>query len=73
MCPKCKSPAVLLVEHWDGAVIYFETDSNGLWDGNDGTIEPPDTPMCITARCSCDYSWKLRDVTQIDELFNRDK
>lgn len=68
-CPKCKNTPTYLMEVWNNGTIIFDTDENGLWDGNDGIIEPPSTISHVEGFCSyCGHLWRLRGVTQIIDI-----
>ena len=67
-CPKCKSTPIELIEIWTNAAIYYKTNSDGLWDGNDGIVEPADTVSHVEALCQCNHSWRLRGVNDILDL-----
>lgn len=67
VCPSCKSNNLTLIELWkDHSVSWEQID--GVFDRQDGALEPGD-PYRVEGECSdCGHSWMFRKITQIDGL-----
>lgn len=67
-CPKCKAKNLFLIEIWVGATITWEQNEFGVFDKNDGSLEPGD-PYRIECRCrKCNHTWKIRNAIQITDV-----
>ena len=67
-CGECgKNPSVFN-EHWDAHTIQFCMNSTGVIE-EDGELNPGE-PTSVYAACDCGHEWKLKGITQIDQLRN---
>ena len=66
-CPRCRSLPCLYTEVWAGHSIEFEAQSDGRPEANGELIGVGD-PEYVLATCRCGHQWKLRGVSQITGL-----
>jgi hypothetical protein len=67
-CGKCGEKPTTFNERWDAHTIQFCMDSTGAIE-EDGELEPGD-PTSVYALCNCGHEWKLKGISQIDQLRN---
>lgn len=69
-CPKCSNTRELrLTEVWKGHTISWEVEC-GVFDMNDGALEPGDAYK-VEAKCnSCGHIWTIRGARQIGGITN---
>ncbi len=65
-CPKCKSDSLILIELWKGHSISWD-QVGGWFIKPEGILEPGD-PYSVEAKCICGHMWKIRGVSQIDQI-----
>jgi hypothetical protein len=66
-CSKCKSKRISFIEVWTGHTITWHLN-DGVFDINDGALEPGD-PSSLHVRClDCKYTYKIRKANQISDI-----
>ena len=65
-CPICRRPPESLIEKWICHIDFEYIESGGL---DHAGIQLPGHPVSVEACCSCGYTWKLRGIKQITDLF----
>jgi hypothetical protein len=65
-CPKCRKTPKGYEEIWSAQRIEFDADSNGVPNATGFLMDGE--PDFVKAVCSCGHSWRLRDVTCIDDI-----
>lgn len=66
-CPKCKSQNLTVTELWKDHCIDWDID-NGVFDKNDGSLNPGD-PYKVVAKCKdCKHRWSIRGAQQIYDI-----
>lgn len=69
-CPKCSNTRELrLIEVWRSHTITWEVEC-GVFDINDGALEPGDAYK-VEAKCkNCGHQWTIRGARQITYITN---
>jgi hypothetical protein len=66
-CPKCKKEPISYIELLNDFSTTFDVYSGVLqYEG----IHEMGLPYCVYAECNCGHRWRLKSVSQINEIRN---